>query len=34
VIAILTDNNVYKFDLTTDLKAGIAAELPAEFIIK
>ena len=29
VIAILGDNNVYKFNLTTDLKA---VELPAEFI--
>lgn len=31
VIAILGDNNVYKFNLTTDLKA---VELPSEFIIK
>jgi biopolymer transport protein ExbD len=31
VIAVLGDNNVYKFNLTTDLKA---VELPAEFIIK
>jgi biopolymer transport protein ExbD len=31
VIAALGDNNVYKFDLTTDLRA---AELPSEYIIK
>ncbi|HZK96265.1 MAG TPA: biopolymer transporter ExbD [Prolixibacteraceae bacterium] len=34
VIAILQDNNVNKFNLTTDLKSGVAAEIPAEFIIK
>ncbi|MBA4408403.1 MAG: biopolymer transporter ExbD [Odoribacter sp.] len=31
VIAVLQDNNVHKFNLTTDLKA---VELPEEFIIK
>ena len=31
VIAVLGENNVYKFNLTTDLKA---VEIPAEFIIK
>jgi biopolymer transport protein ExbD len=31
VIGVLTDNNVYKFNLTTDLKA---VELPSDFIIK
>jgi len=34
VLAVLQDSGVSKFNLTTDLKAGIAAELPAEFIIK
>ena len=34
VLAVLQDNNVNKFNLTTDLKSGAAAELPSDFIIK